>query len=80
MKTTILVDVARHTRKVYLQANFTRCSDDAKYALFQTYCTNMYCCQLLFNLTKSSIKSCLQATIVFYVVFFASLNLIVQVV
>ena len=37
------------------------------------------CYQLRFNLRKSSIKSYLQATIVFYFVF-ASLNLIVQVI
>ena len=59
MKTAI--DVARQTRKFYLQANillrnFRHCSDDVKFALFQTYCTNMYCCQLWFNSTKSSIK------------------------
>ena len=59
MKTTI--DVARQTRKFYLQANlllrnFRHCSDHVKCALCQTYCTNMYCGQLWFNLTKSSIK------------------------
>ena len=59
MKTTI--DVTRQTRKFYMQAdlllrNFRHCSDDVKCFLFQTYCTNMYCCQLWFNLTKSSIK------------------------
>ena len=27
-----------------------------KCALFRTLCTNMYCCQLWFNSTKSSIK------------------------
>ena len=59
MKTTI--DVARQTRKFYLQANLLlrnsrHCSGDVKCALFQTYCTNMYCCQLWFNSTKSSIK------------------------
>ena len=42
MKTTI--DVARQTRKVYLQANlllrnFRDCSDQVKYIQFQTYCT-----------------------------------------
>ena len=83
MKTTI--DVARQTRQFYLQANlllqnFRHCSDDVKCSLFQTYCTNMYCCQLWFNSTKNSIKSYLQATIVIYVVFFASLNHIVQVI
>ena len=85
MKTTL--DVARQTRKFYLQANlllhnFKHCSDDVKCALFQTCCTNMYCCQLWFNSTKCSIKSYLhvQATIVFYVVFFASLNHIAQVI
>ena len=49
MKTTI--DVARQTRKFYLQANlllrnFRHCSDDVKCVLFQTHCTNLYCCQL----------------------------------
>ena len=59
MKTTI--DVARQTRKFYLQANlllrnFRHCSDHVKCVLFQTLCTNLYCCQLLFNSTKSSLK------------------------
>ena len=59
MKTTI--DVSRQTRKFYMQANlllcnFRHCSDDVKCSLFQTYCTNMYCCQLWFNSTKSSIN------------------------
>ena len=59
MKTTI--DVARKTCKFYLQANllprnFRYCSDQVKYVLFQTYCTNLYCCQLRFNSTKSSLK------------------------
>ena len=58
MKTTI--DVTRQTRKLYMQANlllrnFRHCSDDVQFSLFQTYCTNMYCCQLWFNSTKSSI-------------------------
>ena len=57
MKTTI--DVTRQTRKFYMQANlllrnFRHCSDDVKCSLFQTYCTNIYCCQLWFNSTKSS--------------------------
>ena len=51
-KTTI--DVARQTRKFYIEANllllnFRYCSDDVKYGLLQSYCTNMYCCQLWFN-------------------------------
>ena len=55
MKTTI--DVARKTRKFYMQANlwlrnFRYCSDDVKCTLFQSYCTNMYCCQLWFNFMK----------------------------
>ena len=59
MKTTI--DVTRQTRKFYMQANlllrnFRHCSDDVKCSLFQTYCTNMYCCQLWINSTKSSIN------------------------
>ena len=59
MKTTI--DVARQTRKFYLQANFLlrnfrHCSDQVKCVLFQTYCTNLYCCQLWFNSTKISLK------------------------
>ena len=59
MKTTI--DVARQTRKFYLQANlllrnFRHCSDQVKCVLFQTYCTNLNGCQLWFNSTKSSLK------------------------
>ena len=61
MKTTI--DVARQTRKFYLQANLLlrncrHCSDQVKCVLFQTYmhCTNLYRCQLWFNSTKSSLK------------------------
>ena len=59
MKTTI--DVARQTRKFYSQANlllrnFRHCSDQVNCVLFQTYCTNLYCCQLWFNSTKSSLK------------------------
>ena len=47
--------------KFYLQANlllrnFRHCSDQVKCVLFQTYCTNLYCCQLWFNSTKSSLK------------------------
>ena len=58
MKTSI--DVARQIRKFYMQANlllrnFRYCSDDVKCTLFQSYCTNMYCCQLWFNSTKSSL-------------------------
>ena len=58
MKTTI--DVARQTRKFYMQANlllrnFRYCSDDVKCILFLSYCTNMYCCQLWFNSTKTSL-------------------------
>ena len=44
MKTTLLL------------RNFRHCSDDVKCSLFQTYCTNMYCCQLWFYSTKSSIN------------------------
>ena len=59
MKTTI--DVTRQTKKFYMQANlllrnFRHCSDDVKCSLLQTYCTNMYCCQLWFNSTKRSIN------------------------
>ena len=59
MKTNI--DVARQTRKFYLQVNlllrnFRHCSDQVKCVLFQTYCTNLYCCQLWFNSSKSSLK------------------------
>ena len=59
MKTTI--DVARQTRKFYLQANllkfnFRHCSDQVKCVLFQIYCTSLYCCQWWFNSTKSSLK------------------------
>ena len=59
MKTTI--DVAGQTRKFYLQANlllrnFRHRSDQVKCVLFQTYCTNLYCCQMLFDSTKSGLK------------------------
>ena len=57
MKTTI--DVAKQTRKFYLQANlrnFRHCSDQVKCVLFQAYCTNLYCCQLWLISTKSSLK------------------------
>ena len=55
------IDVARQTRKFYLQANlllhnFSHCSCEEKCVLFQTYCTNLYCCQLWFNSTKSNLK------------------------
>ena len=60
MKTTI--DEDRQTRKFYLQANLLlrnvrHCSDQVKCVLFQTYCTNLYSCQLWFNSTKSSLKT-----------------------
>ena len=47
----ITIDVARLTHKFYMQANlllrnFRHCSDDVKCLFFQSYCTNMYCCQL----------------------------------
>ena len=35
--------------------NFRYCSDDVKCTLFQSYRTNMYCCQLWLNFTKSSL-------------------------
>ena len=59
IKTTIYV--ARQTRKFYMKANlllrrnFRYCSDDVKCTLFQRFCTNMYCCHLWFNSTKSSL-------------------------
>ena len=59
IKTTI--DVNRQTRKFYMQANllmrnFRHCSDDMQCSLFQTSCADMYCYQLWFNSTKSSIN------------------------
>ena len=36
--------------------NFRHCSDQIKCVLFQTYYTNLYCCQLWLNSTKSSLK------------------------
>ena len=59
MKT--IIDVARQTRKFFLRANlllrnFRHCSVQVKCVLLQTYCTNLYCCQLWFNSTKSSLK------------------------
>ena len=58
MKTKI--DVARQTHKFYMQTilllrNFRYCSYDVKCTLFQSYCTNMYCCQLWFNSNKCSL-------------------------
>ena len=57
MKTTI--DVARQTRKFYLQANlllrnFRHCSDQVKCVLFQTFCTNLYYYQFYKELKKLS--------------------------
>ena len=83
MKTTI--DVARQTHKFYLEANlllrnFRHCSDQVKCVLFQTYCINLYCCQLWFNSTKSSLKKLSTiAIIVCYVVFLGFANCIVLV-
>ena len=82
MKTTI--DVTRQTKKFYMQANlllrnFRHCSDDVKCSLFQTYCTNMYCCQLWFNSTKSSINKLSTSYIVYCVDYFVSLSHTVQV-
>ena len=59
MKKTI--DVDGQTLKFYLHANlllrnFRHCSDQVKCVLFQTYCTNLYCCQLWFNSIKSRLK------------------------
>ena len=58
MNTTI--DVARQTRKFSLLANlllrnFRHCSDQVNCVLLQTYCTNLYCCQLWFNSSNSSL-------------------------
>ena len=38
-----------------LLRNFRHGSDNVKCALFQSYCTTMYCCKLSFNSTKSSL-------------------------
>ncbi len=59
LKTTI--DVARQTRKFYMQSNlllrnFRYCTDQVKCTLFQSYCTNMYCCPLWYNSTQTSIN------------------------
>ena len=59
MKTKI--DVVSQTRKFYLPANLLllklrHCSDQVRCTLFQTYCTNMYCCQMWFKSTISSLK------------------------
>ena len=58
-KTTI--DVQRQTRNFHARANllirnFRYCTDNVKCYLFQSYCTNMYSCQLWFNSTKGSLK------------------------
>ena len=54
MKTSI--DVSRQIRKFYAQANmllrnFHYCGREVKCMLFQSFCTNMYCCPLWFNAT-----------------------------
>ena len=59
MKTSI--DVSCQTRKFYALANmllrnFRYCSNEVKYSLFKSFCTNMYCCPLRFNSTSSSVK------------------------
>ena len=83
MKTTIYV--ARQTLKFNLQANLLlrnnkHCSDQVKCVLFQTYCTNLYCCQLWFNSTKSILKKLSTSyIIVCYVVFLGFVNRIVLV-
>ena len=57
-KTTI--DVQRQTRFLctanLLIRNFRYCTDNVKCYLLQSYCTSMYCCQLWFNSTNSSLK------------------------
>ena len=58
MKTSI--DVSRQTRKFYAQANmllrnFPYCSNEVN-CKFKSFCTNMYCCQVWFNFTSSSVK------------------------
>ena len=59
MKTSI--DVCRQTSKFYSQVNallrnFRYFSHYVKCILFRSFCTNMYCSQLWFNSTSSSIK------------------------
>ena len=54
MKTSI----CRQTSRFYAQANtllrnFRFCSDDVKYMLFRSFCTNMYCSPLWFISTSS---------------------------
>ena len=45
-----------YTRANLLIRNFRYYTDNVKCYLFQSYCTSMYCCQLWFNSTKSSMK------------------------
>ena len=56
------IDVSRQTPKFYAQANmllrnFGYCGREVKCQLFQSFCTNMYCCHLWLNSTSSSIKT-----------------------
>ena len=58
-KTTI--DVQRQTRNFSARANllihnFRFCTDNVKCYLFQSYCTDMYCCQLWLNSAEVSLK------------------------
>ena len=55
------IKVSRQTGKFYAQANmllrnFRYCSNEVECSLFKSFCTNMYCCPLLFNSTSSSVK------------------------
>ena len=57
LKTTF--DVAGQTRQFDIQVNlllrnFRHWSDDVKCTLFQSYCSNIYCCQLWFNSTEKN--------------------------
>ena len=55
-------DILRQRKSIYAKGNtlirkFRNCSEDVKDSLFQSYCSNFYCCTLWYSYSKSSFKS-----------------------
>lgn len=54
-------DVNRQIKSMYCRSNmlirkFFKCNCEVKVKLFQSFCTNMYCCQLWTNVTQGAIR------------------------
>ena len=54
-------DMARQYKRIYAQSNalikkFYMCTEDVKCALFKSYCTSLYTCQLWYNYKSESIR------------------------